>query len=531
MRESFWSLAALATLVPAGTAQFPDMHRLREAAQLPVLSSIAAISYLDGFVCIDEEIVDPHERIAAFRRDLAGKESDPERYSQLALLYEHVQDENHAKQARERAAILLRQQLEARPNNALAANHLGLALIDLGHKAEGGVLLRRAVQIRPGEWRFWMDLVLYLKDSAMDELFGQDKRPEALLREMQFAQISHLLSDRRTPRQRLARALAHLDEARACLDRAVAAAPDHGEPCRHRAAYGLIIAHLRAAVLQAQGKPADLASEHLHSAALADFRRAAQLSPTDCHTQSAAAWFSVVSCKLEASSAGGTRWQDNSAARQLVGEAVGRLEALARSKDAAVAADSAFALGVLYPRALEDPARGEAHLRQAIRLNPSHEMAGTILSRMLIDAGRKDDLVSLCRERVRAADSARNRFQLAAAYDMVKQPGKTEEQLRAAVKLDPKYIPATLGLAALLLRSGNAAALVEAKDLLDRTGEFLVKRANRNQQLDYQATLGIYKGLKGDQTEASCLLRHVLEQDKDHEIASEAIRALGQYPD
>jgi predicted Zn-dependent protease len=123
-------------------------------------------------------------------------------------------------------------------------------------------------------------------------------------------------------------------------------------------------------------------------------------------------------------------------------------------------------------------------------------------------------------------DSAHARYLCAKVHQELGQFGEAEEQVRAALKQEPENFLATLGLAAMLLRHDDAAALAEAGRLLDRAERLLTPTSEGSQQLDYAATRGVYLGLTGDTDRARGFLKAVLEKDGDHRVAREDLAVL-----
>jgi tetratricopeptide (TPR) repeat protein len=554
-----WVLAQI-----AGTSAEPaNTSRLSLAARLPRVSFASGVESTD-FVVRGDAPDDPGPEIAAVQNALVGNESDAERNQTLAALYDRAKDKARCREARERASELFSQRLKARPDDSLSVSRLGVVLVALGQQREGEALLRRAVQLPTHEWECWANLCDYLGEK------GNKEEASALLRRARelhprawqlwrtswwhlyysawqelvvslpnlpekcfspfspFFQAAALFKEQRPSPMAVAKALALLEDGERCLDHGVAAAPTEGEPYRWRAEGQVLHALMRAEIRQAAGEKVNFYGEVTSAGILEDFARAAQLLPGDYTIQLKAIMFAA-KYGDEHSCPPVPGWRGSATARLVIEAGVTRLEALTKSVDSSVAYGSCSSLGLVYLEILNDTERAEGHLRRALALIPSREPAWELLCGLLSQASRGEDLLTVCRERLRYKDSAHNRFLLAKAYELMARYDHAEEQLRVAMKLDCKDLMATLGLAALLLRhSHDVGALAEAGGLLDRVAPRLAEVATPEFGLDYLATRGIYVGSKGDTAQASRLFRQVLEQDANHRIASDALRALGE---
>jgi tetratricopeptide (TPR) repeat protein len=175
-----------------------------------------------------------------------------------------------------------------------------------------------------------------------------------------------------------------------------------------------------------------------------------------------------------------------------------------------------------------DSTGAETSLRRALTLDPSREQAWDMLTSLTAEAKRYEDLVSLCEERLKRKDIARTRLLLAYTYEKLNRLDQAEEQVQAALKLEPEDFTANLALAVLLLkRSDDVAVLSRAGELLNKAGEIIRESPTPVQWMDYSTTGGIYLALRGSLEEARQQLKRVLEYDLHNEAAREALEALG----
>jgi Tfp pilus assembly protein PilF len=212
-----------------------------------------------------------------------------------------------------------------------------------------------------------------------------------------------------------------------------------------------------------------------------------------------------------------------------VREAVAKLAKLAQSKEIDTAAGASTVLGMLQMVIVHDDPAAEASFRRTISMEPSRELAWDLLTLLLNrDDDRHEDEVSLCQERLKRSDSARGRMLLARAYVDVDELGDAEEQVQAALRLEPDDFTANLALAVLLLkRSDNAGVLSRARELLTKAGTALGASRDPKDWADHAVTWGICLALSGDPESARQQLKQVLESDTSNEQAREALAALG----
>jgi tetratricopeptide (TPR) repeat protein len=264
--------------------------------------------------------------------------------------------------------------------------------------------------------------------------------------------------------------------------------------------------------------------------ALADFRKLAQLRPSDYRAIGLAAASQIVTAMLREPSllpgSGGVLEKLPEDLRRTIAADVGRLEELAQNPDRVVSAGSSETLGVVYLLLGED-ARSAEHFRRAVTLDPSRQKAWDMLQGLLFRADKYEDALAVSLERLKQRESVWSHFLVAQAYEYLNRFHEAEEQLRAALRLDEKDLLATLGLAALLLRrADNERVLAEADEFLGKGRHLMLEQATDGQRQDYQVTRGIYQALTGDTAAARVAFEAVLLDAPDHAMAKKALQAL-----
>jgi hypothetical protein len=182
---------------------------------------------------------------------------------------------------------------------------------------------------------------------------------------------------------------------------------------------------------------------------------------------------------------------------------------------------------------LEDSTGAATSASEATALDPTRDAAWELLLSMKVDSASPEELVSLCKLRLKSFDSPRNHLLLAKAFLRQKNADRADEQAHAILRIETNNIAAFLVLAVDdLRRSDNpeflAAAesdLRSAKEALDATqgGE-----PSYDRWREITLNLAIWNALQGT---PECLagakecVQAVLEHIPDDETAKAILRA------
>jgi tetratricopeptide (TPR) repeat protein len=514
--------AGIVLLSAPALAQGPDPARLREAVHLPSVTLMAGIGFntVDGLV-LPGDTQETAAEIAVLEKALTHDASDAARHLRLAELYGKANDKKRADAAGERAVRLYRQQVRARPDDGRPLTGLGLACHQVGKKDEAEAALRRAVRLF-GDWSCQVALGRFLIAQALDTAVGRfgDRT--------QWVQI--LLTRKPSP-EALAQADRQFAEALACYTRAVELAPREPEVWVRRAVARLVFGLFRAVALAPEGKAANAMASLFNEEGLADLQELARLRPDDPKAVGLAALFEILAFvthntdKINPDNAILPALPEKT--RESVRAKIRRLERLEQGQDARTAAGAAEILGVVCWVALRDPAGTEAHLRRAVALNPDRDPAWDFLAGWLGTAGRHQECLQVCLQRLKHHDSAYGRFLAAKVCEDLGQLDRAEEHVRLGLKQEPEDVRCAVALAALLLKRDDARALEQAGRQLDRVAKLLQTSTVQDSRNDYLITRALYAALTGDAPRARELLRGVLRADKNNEQAQKALAAVG----
>ncbi len=555
-------VALAAILAGAQVAPAANKEKLRYGLRLPQLNLVTGFALsADGVIIAaeaeaddGEETTDVLAEAVAIEKTMTGNSQDAERYGKLSKLYARAKEPVKARRARDRAIALYRQRLEAEPDNGQAMVSLGESLWAADQIDESEKVLRHAVRTAPREWRGWISLGQVLGDRAVEALAGKDAAA-AHRKDLERLLLAAGPPQGTSPQQR-EQALKLLTEARACFDRAVTLAPQERRPYLARAAGCWRHALIRPSLRPEQGQlPLDVDRIMEATAeALPDLKKASQLGPKDYRTLGALAFFEMMIAFADRKEmATKTEFPPlPESTRQSLRKTFEELAKLAQGPDQRTAAGAEKVSGLLLWMGLKDGRAAEAHLRRSVALNPLREDAWDLLCAVVGNPyvgdlwqtvvegawdllcvvlngpeATPDDLVALCKERLKHKDSARGHLYLAQAYGAFETQDR-EAEVRAALKLEPDNYHANLSLAVLLLLhpDDDAAALAEASQVLAHLGPVLQKGMTKEQWCDCTITWAVCEGLKGNVAGAKQAVKYVLDSDPKNRRARLVLEAL-----
>lgn len=536
----------LAIVLPGTLAVYPatpesSAERLRKLVKLPIVSLEAGFSMNaeQGFSISQSKAQAPRE-IAALRKELKGDYSDADRYEKLGELYSRLNNGKSAADCYQKAVALYRQRVASRPSDAEILTSFGRALWNANNNEESESVLRRSVQMDPQNALAWQTLGHYLQAQAKRALLGRDSAaaraslsPEKLL--MEVARNKPAASQVTESRKRA-------EEASACFDKAIAVSTNSSDAYFQRALHKSFDGFLQNVIALIHGDKTDV-SEVMKGMfnldSLPDFRKASELSSREYRPIAVAAFFEAFAFTMQSrgrNPAGGSFWEQlPDSSQKNIRDAMTRLDNFAQEGDPKTAAGALDSLAMLQGFVVGDRSGGEATARRALALDPSREQTWDMLCSFLVRPESYQELRNTCEQRVRQSDTARNRVLLAKAYERLNQWDRVEQNLQAALKLDPNDFAANLAQAALFLkRRSDPGGLSMAFRFLTRAEQILKKDTKDTEQRLLQLTLtsSLYYALRGEMDKARQLLRGVLQSDKDNEEAREILAALsGQLSD
>ncbi|HEY3282759.1 MAG TPA: tetratricopeptide repeat protein [Armatimonadota bacterium] len=440
----------------------------------------------------------------------------------VAQLHRAAGDVEEAGVCFQRAITLARQELQRHPEDPKTRLALAQALTGIGQQEEAEGLLRRLTKENPKQWEPWCTLGQVLSSRALGLL-------KPAMTTQGRGPTSGQPSEEAAAAAREAAALNR--QAMECLDRAVSLAPDRPEPYLERTASG----HLGATFIKAFATggaklTSDMAPELLPEAAVADLRRAAELSRSS-------AWLLGALLALEAMRSGppaaaSSPWAGlPEATRKRLSGYLGRLEELSASPEPETAGPALVVLGLFEAAYRRDLPSAERHLRKCLEVTPSQDRAWDALTAMFAMTDRDDALAAVCEERVRKADGGRARLMLAKAYARKERWKDCQRELETALRKDPKSSICHLGLAAALLRQvpGGEPALEAVRAHLEAAKELDPGGTKRNAE-EYLVNKALLLAVSGNVEAARRALEGVLKTNASCVEAQQALGLLGFPP-
>jgi tetratricopeptide (TPR) repeat protein len=518
MQVAFIALGLLAAGQPI------DKEKVRRSIALPGTTILYTgggnVSTVGRIRPIDAD-ADLPERIAQAEKGLRGDPGDAARYSFLSDLYYQGQMRDKGAAALKKAVALYRPQVEAHPLDGLLLTRYAdcLDCRDETTWAEMEPLFRLAACLSPGEWECWVNLGAHLVQKGENLLAGG----------LSLGAFLPMLLEQRAREGKITPETARqaeesFAEALLCLDRAVAAAP--GEPTAYLARAGF---HINQALMA-------LMRKHLRGDALGerpfdtltdcckDLWRAAALAPNDEQVLGVALWYELMSgiSAHAGRSPTGILSALPPERRTLVQRAVARLQKMAEDKSPR-AARAAELVGVaaLY---MGDIAKMHSYMRRALRMNPRLSQAWNFCMAFINRQEEPREHLEVLHEQLKHIDSPRNRFLLAKGHEMVNEYHKAEQVLERGLRYSPDDLMCNLGLAALLMRKDDPAALARAGKLLDRAEGPMRARPEERDAMNY-AVLRIAFYALTDQLEVA---RWMIEHLEPQRAADERIKELAE---
>lgn len=529
----------LAITATAGWSQQFDHARLRQVARLPSLTTEFNVGFSSrrGFEVGPSNRNIPIE-ISGLQKSLRQDVTDAPRYLRLGSLYRELRDEAHAEEAITKALQLSRAQVRTYPRDGRLLVQLADALAALHKDAEAEATFRRAAATAPKDWRTWVALGRFLESQATVLVLGKESNSG-----LSFGQVLSRVAEIPPTATQITRAQKLLDEARHSYARGVAADAAAPNPYAQRGLYrvwGGFLESLLTLLRQNRdgiqtalaGGPGKIIAASLSPEALNDFRKAAKLDSRNYRALTTVILFEIMQAATQRNRAGdmaeGGLWNTlPSVTRASIQNRLDQLERLARSTDRRTASGASEAAGVLQLALQSDLARAEGNLRHAVALDPSRGGAWELLASLAFERKRFSEVVSICQDWGKRADSVRCRLVQAKAHEKLEQFAQAEAAIQAALKLQPDDFTANLGLAVLLLKRGDdPAMLARAGERLRRTADLIGKSLPPSQLADYGVTLGIYQALFGDPASGVQQFKRVLQYDPDHEGARAALDVL-----
>lgn len=509
----------------ATRAGIVTVDELCKAASLPSRSFVGGYMFTSAGWSDAFQWRQSAAEIAALKKRLSGDARDADLYYQLGHWYSLAQQTDFAKNAYLKAVELYRLQLKQQPDSNRALTGLAAALM----KSEQGQdqaesILRQAVKKIPAESPCWQALGSCLLDRSWNELNGDTWK----LNNFRAGSAAPATS------AQISRVQKWLDEAAQCAEKAVALAPKDADAYKLRAQCRFGRALISALIRLQQGDKVNAhveANKALFSPeSLADFRQAGTLEPDEPRTIFLATMAEVAVTLLNQKPAKKDEKSREKLPAELlksVDQSIRRLNVLTSNENKGRAALAWEVAGLLQTVIRWDPLAAVDSLRKAVELDPTREQAWELLTNLLFD--QPEDCRAVCLKRLRHTDSAHNRIALARLYESQDQLDQAEEEVRAALKLEPEDPEANIALAVLLIkRSTDENSLEKVRDQLNKACELLRRVAPGAFSTEYDLNWCIYMALSGEVEQSIKALQDLVRYDPTNQRARNILTLLAK---
>jgi tetratricopeptide (TPR) repeat protein len=470
------SLAATVLLVlsvAVAHAQEVDHARLRSTVSFPTTFFGTGVEFTDrhGWVLKDRD-GNLATQLARWSRKQDTPEAEARRLLRLSLVLTEAKAHFLAHLVCGEADRVCSAALATDADNPNLLVLQGQARIWAGHPTEGIDLLRHACQKHPKSALAWVTLGRCLAHDAPRLMLTADGDQQGDLENLQ-----KLVMEKRVPRANADKTREQLAEALVCADHAVALAPQDPEAWFGRAGIRGASSAIRTLADLARGEPVGPFTQWLTPELLDDLKAGAKADPSNAVAVAGAAYFDWMLFNIDPNRPGPRTTGAEAvkampaASQEFLRFAREELHKVTASKNTRAAAEAHELLAFLDLMIYANLQDIEQHCRKAIELDPTRGPAWSMLAGALQAQGRLDEAIEAGRRRLLHDDSAEGHYNMAFLVCQLDDWAQAEDQVRAALKLDPKFAPAMMGLAACLLhRSDAPAVLAEVTELLKEVG-------------------------------------------------------------
>ncbi len=498
--------------------------QLRSLVRMPTISVSFGWSFASkSGLKLDIEKPMARDRIAEIEKNLTGSPADAERYFRLGELYLDVPDYEKARNANVKAVACFRKRVELEPDNGPLLADFGEALYAASIVDEAEGVLRKAVKVAPKSAECWDSLGGFLEKQAASK-FGYGPRAN------------------KPSAENVAAAQRLLDESTSCFEKAVACSTNESMPYVQRAMNKWTQHFFKHALERARGQIDD-EEESARSAAakvtLADLEKAVQLDPRNVRVIATALMMEVFAAnenKTSKAHAQVIKYEEMAdPIQRSIRAKLALLEKLTQSADAKTAAAATEMLAFCQGPMLGDLAGCFEGLRRVIQLDPGRQGAWHMLIAGLAGQGRLEEAARVCQENIAHKDSSLNRILYAKTLFKLNRLTQADEQVRAALRLDPNDFAANVGLAAITVKRGtNLSDLIQAEQPIGRAEIAIQNKLEadregaRQAMIDFCLTKAIYCGLTERVETAQEYAKHVLTLEANNQEAKAVLAALNR---
>jgi tetratricopeptide (TPR) repeat protein len=212
------------------------------------------------------------------------------------------------------------------------------------------------------------------------------------------------------------------------------------------------------------------------------------------------------------------------------------LQSIAQSDDPKTAAAAMEMLAFCQGPLMGDLSGCLQSLRTTVQLDPTRQGAWHMLIAGLAGQGRYSEAAPVCEQNIAQKDSPLNRILYAKVLFKLNRYDQADEQVRAALRMDPGEFTANVAAAAIAVKRGTTLAdFIQAEQPLARAEQAVQNRLDvdrngaRQAMIDFCLTKAIYCGLTERTDMAIAYAQHVLTLESNNQDAKEVLAALSHY--
>jgi tetratricopeptide (TPR) repeat protein len=533
MRRALCVLHCLVALSPPAFAQTLDKAKIRQAIEMPALSTSLGVRFKSRERDGKGTKFEPAEKIAELQRKLTGGPDDAFVYlEQHALCLECLKDEKKARELAVKAEATLRPHMQtADPKQGYLLTHYGMVLETLSDNPWNDCekWARRAVSVAPQDWRTWTYLAHTRHQQIPFILVGGNAKQ--LSKDHRTQEVLGALHLRRLRPEHVEQAEKVLNEALQYHDKAKELAPNDAKRQEKRYGFRLTEIILRNGICAYRGEKPAYPMMQLERTLLDELQAAAQLQPDHLLWQSQLAHQLILLGWQTGKDQDGKPSKTFRPARpedaQAIREALGHVEMLANQGQGETAVYCHSMLAAICS-SMQDNTGAEKHSRKILELDPKNQQAAEQLQQALLLQGRSADQMRAAQTLAQTNPSSRNCFLLAKALVLNQQYDLAEKACLAGIEKDASDVHCLLGMAVLMMRKADdAQSLQVAREQLDRARrECRPELGNLFVEVEYLAA--IHQALSGDALLARLKLQRLQIDHPDSPRYEKALSAIGR---
>jgi tetratricopeptide (TPR) repeat protein len=534
MRTGLCAFLCLAALAPSAIAQTVDKAKLRQAIEMPTVSSFLGVRFRSSERDNRGNLLDPAQKVADLNKKLTGGPDDAQVYFDLRAVYlENLRDEKKGKELAAKAEAMLRPFTNTKdPKLAYLVTIYGSTVEALTENPwkDCEAWARYAVAVGPQDWRTWGYLAHTRHQQIPLILVGGDEK--LLPKFGRTQEVIGALHLKRLSPEHVNAAEKVLNEVLQYHDKARELAPN--DPTRQERRYGFRVAEviLRNAIAAFRDQKAPYPMVQVERILIDELQETARLQPEHLLWQSQLVHYLTIAGWREVQDKEGKTAKKFRPARPedavAMRDAMARIDRLADDSKAETAI-FCHTMAATLCASFQDYVAVEKHARKVLKLDRKNQAAWEQLEHALYNQERHADLLTEVQTLVKEAPTARNCYVLAKALAKNQQYDLAERACMDGLQLDKTEPHCHLGLAALQMRNEKEpTALLKARQNLDDARRECKPESGPTLFAEIEYLTAIYQALTDEPAFARLTLDRLRLDNPDPSRYDKALSAIGR---